>query len=172
VKVIDTTADEGNLAFYRSSRYLLYRWQAEDTILDHDIMHIYKFDETRYQCKFSSCLGNVLYVDAKGKVYFCPWHTECSAVGTLQDHANYFNAENALRVLRDAVAKRKKCQAECEYFDCCGGGCPLEDGCLDFPERFEKNKSYIDGVISEEKDLSLQHLGVAKIVIKDITYGE
>jgi radical SAM protein with 4Fe4S-binding SPASM domain len=172
VKIIDTTTDVGNLEFYKKSKYILYRWQNEDTILDHDLMHIYKFYETRYQCKFGSCLGNVLYVDAKGNVHFCPWHPELSTVGTLKDKINYFNGENAISVLNEAIAKRKKCKAECEYFEYCSGGCPLEEGCLDFPELFGKNKSFIDGVITAGEDLSNQNLAVAKIVIKDITYGE
>jgi radical SAM protein with 4Fe4S-binding SPASM domain len=161
-----------NLEFYKKSKYILYRWQNEDTILDHDLMHIYKFYETRYQCKFGSCLGNVLYVDAKGNVHFCPWHPELSTVGTLKDKINYFNEENAISVLNEAIAKRKKCKAECEYFEYCSGGCPLEEGCLDFPELFGKNKSFIDEVITAGEDLSNQNLAVAKIVIKDITYGE
>ena len=172
VKIIDTTSDEKNLEFYKNSKYLLYKWQDEDTILDHDLMHIYKFYETRYQCKFGSCLGNILYVDANENVYFCPWHTESSAVGTLNDKINYFNNETATSVLRGAIAKRKKCKADCEYFEYCNGGCPLEDGCLGFPEIFSKNKSFIDGIIADGNDLSNQNLAVAKIVIKDIIYGE
>lgn len=172
VKIIDTTSDEGNLEFYKSNKYLLYKWQNEDTILDHDLMHIYKFYETRYQCKFGSCLGSVLYVDANGNVCFCPWHPELSAVGTLKDNVNYFNEKNAITVLNDAIAKRKKCKNECKYFEYCSGGCPLEEGCLGFPELFEKNKNFIDKIIADGEDLSDQNLAVAKIVIKDITYGE
>ena len=172
VKVIDTTADKGNLEFYKGSKYILYKWQDEDTILDHDLMHIYKFYETRYQCKFGSCLGNTLYVDAKGGVHFCPWYPERSAIGSLKDKVNYFNDENALSVLNDAIAKRKRCKAECVHFEYCSGGCPLEDGCLDFPALFEKNSGFIDGVIAAGGDLSNQNLAVAKMVIKDITYGE
>ena len=172
IKVIDATQSRENLEFYKSSKYILYKWNDEDTILEHDMMHLYKFYENRYQCKFGSCLGNVLYVDGKKNVYFCPWHTELSDVGTLKDKVNYFNEKNAISVLSDAIAKRKQCKTECEYFEYCSGGCPLEDGCLNFPKLFEKNKSFIDKVIADGGDLSDQNLAVAKLVIKDIVYGD
>ena len=172
VKVIDTTDVEANRDFYKSSKHILYRFANEDTILDHDIMHIYKFFESRYQCKFSSCLGNVLYVDRDGKVYFCPYHTEESAIGTIYEKKNYFKEPAIQRALESAITKRQTCSAECQHFSFCNGGCPLEDGCLDFPALFQRNTELLDGIISRGDDLSRYNLAIAKMVIKDITYGE
>ena len=172
VKVIDIADGGVNLDFYKTCKYLIYKCGEENTILDSDIMHLYKFYETEYQCKFSSCLGNKIYIDAKGDVFFCPWHTDKSKLGNIGDNKNYFEDECIRTVLHNAVAKRDKCKSECKYFEYCAGGCPLEDGCSGFPELFEKNSKYIDGLTESGADLSTYNYAVAKNVIKDIIYGE
>ena len=172
IKIIDTTAEKGNLDYYESNKYVLYKWQDKDTILDTDIMHIYKMGETQYQCRHSACLGKTLYVTREGNVHFCPYHAEESIVGTLNEEKNYFHDERIVKVLQSAIEKRKACKEKCEYYEDCSGACPLESGCGNFPELFDKNSEFIDSVTEAQDDLSEHNYAVAKLVIKDIVYGE
>ena len=52
------------------------------------------------------------------------------------------------------------------------GACPLEEGCSDFNSLFEKNSVYIDDIINNNKDLGDLNYIVAKIIIKDASYGK
>jgi len=172
LKIHDYTGDAENAAFYRSEGHILYRTDSEDTILDTDLMHAYKFYETQYQCRFSSCMGENLYVDAKKRVYFCPFHKDKSLVGTLDDGTNYFNSEEMLKTLRQTIEKRNACRSGCPHFELCGGGCPLEEGCLGFPERIAAASETIDRIIEGHIDVSTLGYAVGKIVIKDALYEE
>ena len=172
VKVIDRKGVESNVNFYNSFNKILYKTPTVDNILDVDIMHLYKFYEPFMQCKFSSCLGQNLYVTKRGTVHFCPLKLDDSLVGTLKDTGKYFDSHNFATVLKNAIAKRNDCKASCKYFDYCMGACPMQDGCCDFPQLFDKNSAYIDDVISNQKDLSNQNHMVARIVVKDMAYGE
>ena len=172
LKIHDYTGDADNIEFYRSESHILYRTENEDTVLDVDLMHLYKFYETQYQCRFSSCMGGKLYVDANKRVDFCPYHKDESFVGTLDDDINYFDTENMLGTLRKTIEKRDVCKSNCPHFELCGGGCPLEEGCLGFPERMAAASEAIDKVIDSRADVSTLGYAVGKIVIKDALYEE
>ena len=172
IKIVDETADAENLRFYQDSKYILHRACGEDKIRDVDIMHLSKFEETLYGCRFSSCLGQYLYVDGAGNVYFCPEHKAESYVGTIDVPENYFQSEKILSVLRNAVEKRKSCKESCPHFSLCNGACPLEEGCCDFPMRYETYGNRIDRLAQERTDLSTLHFSEGMILLKDIAYGE
>jgi radical SAM protein with 4Fe4S-binding SPASM domain len=170
VKVIDNSGSKENIEFYKSSNKILYKAGDVDMALDVDIMHLYKFYEPLFGCNFSSCLGKNIFVDRDGKVHFCPKYPEKSIVGTLDSAKDYFKADTFIDTLNNAVEKRKQCKNDCKYYEYCGGACPLQDGCSDFPELFEKNSVCIDKIIKNGEDLAKQSYTVAKIVIKDIAY--
>jgi radical SAM protein with 4Fe4S-binding SPASM domain len=172
IKIIDTSGCEENVNFYRSFYKILYKTNTEDLILDADVMHLYKFYETVFQCKFSSCLGQNIYVTEHGSVHFCPLHLNDSLVGALRSNEKYFDAQCFKDILHTAIEKRDHCQSTCEYFDYCSGACPLEDGCCNFPELFKKNKARFDEIVQNNKPLTDQNFVVAKIIVKDIAYGE
>ena len=75
-------------------------------------------------------------------------------------------------VLRKAIDKRDKCKETCKYYEYCLGGCPLEDGCGDFPDAFIESATYVDNIIKNNKDLTEENYAVSKIIIKDTVYGE
>ena len=135
------------------------------------MMHIYKFFETAFQCKYSSCLGKNFYVDKNGMVHFCPHYLEKSVVGNINSNDKYIESTVFGTILRGAIDKRNDCKRKCEHYEYCLGGCPLEDGCGEFPETFKKSADYIDGIIKSNRDLSDENYAVAKIVIKDISYS-
>ena len=172
IKIIDTSGCAENVDFYKSFTKILYRTNEEDLVLDADIMHLYKFYETVYQCKFSSCLGQNIYVTSSGSVHFCPLHLQSSFVGTLRSSEKYFDTQCFKDILHEAVKKRDLCRSECKYFDYCSGACPLEAGCCDFPKLFEQNKARFDAVVQKNEPLTDKNFVFAKIVIKDIAYGE
>ena len=172
IKIIDNTPGFDNAEFCRTFKKILYKTGTEDTILDADIMHIYKFYETAFQCKFSSCLGNTVYVSKNGDVHFCPSHLNESIIGNIDGNEKYFESPVFRSVLHSAIEKRDACKKDCKYFDHCLGGCPMESGCSDFPTLFEKNKAALDKIIDKNETLSDKNLVTAKIVIKDIVYGD
>lgn len=172
VKIIDITNSSENIAFYKSFNKILYKTKEEDTILEADIMHLYKFYETVFQCNFSSCLGKNLYVDKSGSVHFCPNNLSESTVGTIFGNEKYLSSPLFDETLQNAIKKREKCKKECKYFDYCMGACPLKEGCSDFVNLFEKGSKFIDEIVDNEKDLSSLNYAVAKIIIKDRVYGE
>ena len=172
LKIIDTSGCTANVDFYKSFYKILYKTNEEDLILDADIMHLYKFYEPVFQCKFSSCLGQNIYVTRSGSVHFCPLHLNDSSVGTLGSSEKYFNTQCFKDVLHAAIEKRDRCKSTCDYFDYCSGACPLENGCCDFPTLFKKNKSRFDEIVQKNEPLTNHNLVVAKIIIKDIAYGE
>ena len=172
VKVIDRSGDAQNVAFYRACSKILFSTAEEDHILDADIMHIYKFYEPILQCKFSSCLGDNVYVDRVGRVSFCPRYPDRSVMGMLGAQTKYFESASLVQTLEAAIAKRESCKSTCRHFEHCMGACPLEDGCGNFPELFEKNAAYLDDIIANSKDLGKENYTVAKIVVKDRVYGE
>jgi radical SAM protein with 4Fe4S-binding SPASM domain len=172
LKIIDLSNNDSNIKFYKSIDKIIYKTDTVDLILDTDIMHLYKFYETVFQCKFSSCLGKNIFVSKNGTVHFCPIHTEKSLVGNIYCTENYFDNQTFKNVLHSAVEKRDNCKSTCQYYEHCAGACPLEDGCCDFPELFEKNKTELDRIIQNNEPLTDKKLAVAKIVVKDIAYGE
>ena len=171
-KIIDTSTCAENVDFYKSFYKILYKTNTEDHILDADIMHIYKFYETVYQCKFSSCLGQNIYVTKNGSVHFCPFYLDNSLIGSLRSNEKYFDAQSFKDTLHTAIDKRDHCRCTCEHFDYCSGACPLEDGCCNFPELFKKNKTRFDQIVQNNEPLTDKNWVVAKIIIKDIAYGE
>jgi radical SAM protein with 4Fe4S-binding SPASM domain len=156
----------------KSFNKILYKTNSEDMILSVDLMHLYKFYEPIFQCKFSSCLGKNIFISRKGTVHFCPMHVENSFMGSIYSQNNYFDTQIFKNVLHSAIEKRSNCKSTCKYYDHCSGGCPLECGCCNFPELFEKKKSEFDRITQNNEPLTDKKLAVAKIVVKDIAYGE
>ena len=172
VKIVDNSNCSENIEFYKSFNKIIYKTDKEDQILDADIMHLYKFYEPIFQCKFSSCLGKNIYVDKEGKVHYCPQHLNESVLGKIGETKKYFENHQFNQIVKRAIEKRNSCKNNCEYYDYCAGACPLEDGCCDFYELFNKNATYIDDIIENNKDLSAEKYVVAKIIIKDVAYEE
>jgi radical SAM protein with 4Fe4S-binding SPASM domain len=141
-------------------------------ILSVDLMHLYKFYEPIFQCKFSSCLGKNYYVDKKGIVSFCPNHLKESVVGLVNGAEKFKDSDLYVSVLKKAIDKRDNCKATCKYYEYCAGGCPLEDGCCGFPEEFTKSSTHIDNILKNSEDLGKENYAVAKIIIKDVVYDE
>jgi radical SAM protein with 4Fe4S-binding SPASM domain len=172
IKIVDFSKCESNVDFYKSFNKILYKTEKEDTILSTDLMHLYKFFEPVFQCKYSSCLAKNYYVDRKGTVSFCPKYLSKSIVGNIKSEDKYLENEVFVTVLRKAIDKRNICKENCKYYEYCLGGCPLEDGCGDFPDAFIESATYVDNIIKNNKDLTEENYAVSKIIIKDTVYGE
>ena len=171
-KVIDRTPDGANVPFCESSALPLCKSASADQILDADLMHLYRFYDTVFQCNFSSCLGKNFFVSRRGTVHFCPEHPEESLVGDIRSGEKFLENERFRAVLSEAIKKRTACRESCEYYDFCEGGCPLRDGCSDFPALFKKNAGEFDRIVAENQSLEGKKLAVAKIVVKDAVYPE
>lgn len=93
-------------------------------------------------CAHDSCMGKNLYVDPEGEVFFCPQKKNGSKMETDINDAAY------QEVLKKAVERRRSCKAECQWFSCCQGGCPLEEypkeNCADYMKKMQHVWSYIE----------------------------
>ena len=172
IKVIDNSPGCANVPFCNSVAAILCKSAAEDQILNADVMHLYKFYETAFQCNFSSCLGKNFYADKNGTVRFCPVYPEKSVVGSIKSEEKYLENERFGSVLNEAIKKRAACRDHCAWFDYCRGACPLQEGCSGFPELFQKNAGELDRIIRENESLEGKKLAVAKIVVKNAVYPE
>lgn len=172
IKIIDFSNNLENIEFYKSFNKIIYKTNDEDVILSVDLMHVYKFFEPIFQCKFSSCLGKNYYVDKKGIISFCPNHLSESMIGDIKSNEKFKDNKLFSSVLNKAIEKRDNCKENCKYYEYCVGGCPLEDGCCNFPEMFEKSSTYVDNIINNNKDLAQENYAIAKIIIKDSVYSE
>ena len=172
IKIIDKSNCLQNVEFYKTCNKILYNTDTENNIIEADMMNIYKFYEPDLQCKFSSCLGKNYYVDRLGNVHFCPVHLSESVVGNIKTEAQYLESSNFTNVLKQSIEKRENCKQQCKYFDYCLGACPLEEGCCDFPNLFNKNAEKIDAIIKNNTDLGELNYHTARTVVKTIVYGE
>lgn len=93
-------------------------------------------------CTHDSCMGKNIYVDPEGKVFFCPRKKNGSRMETDVQDAAYQNA------LKKAIERRRTCKAECQWFSCCQGGCPLEEtskeSCGDYMKKMQHVWNYIE----------------------------
>ncbi len=91
-------------------------------------------------CRYSSCMGRILYLDRDDQVYFCEKKKEQTKMySAAQGIPEKLYNEVYSEVLGSAIAKRNQCSNQCEMFGLCRGGCPLEEvnpqTCHDFARK-------------------------------------
>ena len=81
-----------------------------------------------YSCRYSSCLGNNIFIDSNGDAYFCKKYNKkiCNIMKN-DIELCYNNCEEFKNILFKAIEKRNNCKKECKLFNVCKGGCPYED---------------------------------------------
>lgn len=126
----------------------------KDDLKTADIYNLLSRTNPIYQCRFSSCLGNTLYISKNKAVSFCPKYTEQSKLGNLDELLDFFSNNTFYEVLEQTITKRKQCKNECVYFEKCKGGCPFEDDCSEFKNTYQTAKNEIDEIIAEKTDIS------------------
>lgn len=79
-------------------------------------------------CKYKSCLTKYLTIDCdKGTIYSCmDERTPIGNIFELNSIDSIFSNKSFISMLENAINKRNSCKKECEFFDICQGGCPLE----------------------------------------------
>lgn len=79
-------------------------------------------------CRYSSCLGKYLYLDADGRVYFCREKRRETCLGRAEELSEQlFDKDSYQRVLEGAIRQRRSCGESCGIYSFCKGGCPLEE---------------------------------------------
>lgn len=101
-------------------------------------------------CCHDSCLGKYLYIDEKGNLYFCGKKKENSSMGGSAS-GNLYD-DSYTDTLRQSIQKRKKCKEACQGFDCCQGGCPLEEDSPADCGDYLKKLSYVRNYILENRE--------------------
>ena len=131
------------------------------------------FERTAYTCHFSSCLGDVLYLDRSGRIYFCPYHTDASYLCDLKEVGEVkkvFNNPTFGAVLQSAIEKRKVCSQACALFSACGGGCPLESvSCEDLKNGVAAAAEERKSILESKADLKDLPLYKKESLIKEIS---
>lgn len=172
IVVEDETGISDNLLYYRQNKAILYKTKDEDTARSADFLHIACFGEPIYDCHFSDCLGNLLGVDVKENVFFCPKRPKESCVGRLGEKASYFESPAFLAVKEAFEQKQKACESGCQRYGLCMGACPFEKGCLGFHEGVEAADAFLTNAVDSHADLSQYDYATAHVILKDICYGE
>ena len=71
IRIIDTTNDCPNEDYYKSNRRIIHKSKIIDQFEEADILSMVLGTMSTYQCKYSSCLGQNIYISSKGSVSFC-----------------------------------------------------------------------------------------------------
>ncbi len=78
-------------------------------------------------CTMNSCLGKWIDMDSVGDLRFCGQsNNEYFVVGNIEKIESIddiFNGPEFNKILKDAIALRKKCKETCKWFKLCQGGC-------------------------------------------------
>ena len=102
-------------------------------------------------CRYHSCLGRTLALDAEGRWSICPYRESpvrihdpagCDTIDGI------FQTDDFMALLGKQIEVRENCAARCPYYRGCKGGCPLsrEKPCPE-PELFRALQA------AEEKEL-------------------
>ena len=138
-----------------------------DDIFDYDMLNLYVFGNTLYQCKSSSCLGNILYINKLGVASYCPMHKEEPVLCNIFDKANVFDNNDFDAFVGEAVEKRNNCKMNCSIYAQCMGGCFFDKDCINIKIEFDNAKKtydYISNVKSlDELPFKYKHIKIREI---------
>ena len=82
-------------------------------------------------CRYRSCLGRTLALDAAGRWSICPYHGNTVRIHDPADCetlSEAFQTEEFAALLEKQIEVRERCAAGCPYYPGCRGGCPLSAG--------------------------------------------
>ncbi len=138
-------------------------------------------DPVPSDCAHTSCLTKWLCVYPNGDLYpcakNCPAEYRMCNISEIDRITQAFSTEGFGRLLRGTIARREKCQAECDMFGYCNGGCSMDacfeggvtenggDSCRIFKAVFGHIKGTMDGILSEKPDLAQYNRFVRDAVI-------
>lgn len=119
-------------------------------------------------CKTSSCLGKILYIDKFGNISFCPKYPKDTYLNNISNISNFDNIyENDIfgEYLKKMILKRKNCKSSCEYFSKCKGGCAIEDNCESFKNLYLKTKNNIESILKNQINLETLPLSIKENIL-------
>ena len=127
------------------------------------MLYVYCNNGNSY-CKWSSCLGKVLFINKEGDISFCPKYSKKTYLqnfSSVKSFDEIFDNEVFIKYLEKMICKRNECKAKCKYFNKCKGGCPLEEECISFEETYllaqnEVRKILDNNINLEELPLSVK----------------
>ena len=166
-RIYDKSTFDSNYDILNKNDYLLIKDNRHDDIFEYDMLNLYVFGNTLYQCKSSSCLGNILYIDKKGVVSYCPIHKEESVLGNIFEITNAFDNDDFDLFVGKAVEKRNNCKLNCSNYNKCMGGCFFDNDCKDIKNGLDKamkTYEYISNVKSlDELSFKYKHIKIREI---------
>ncbi len=165
--VYDKSNLDSNYEKLSKSGYLLVRDKNHDDIYEYDMLNLFMFGQVKYQCKYSSCLYENIYINKNDIASFCPKNPNDSLMGNFFLEDNIFELKSFDEFASRAVEKRDNCKKECPFYYKCMGGCFMEDDCIDIKKSFEnikslyqslKNKESLEGMPYKYKSLLIRQL--------------
>ena len=166
-RIYDKSNIDTNYELLSKNDYLLIKDNNHDDIFDYDMLNLYIFGNTIYQCNSSSCLGNILYINKKGIASYCPFHKDESILGNIYETTNIFDDKDFDSFVGKAVEKRNNCKSNCSNYDKCMGGCFFEEDCTDIKNtliKAIKTYEYISNVKSlDELPYKYKHIKIRDI---------
>ncbi len=126
-------------------------------------------------CRYSSCLGKYLYLDADDYLYFCKEKRQDACLGRLQELSGpLFEQERYQKALKRAIDRRRSCRESCAIYSFCKGGCPLEmredSSCQELKQQIDR----IQEVLEKELPTAFENVGnpcVRQLCLSLIAYG-
>ena len=129
IVVYNSCQDEQTKSFLLQQSNLLICSSDQDCALQADLFHLAVYQQHQYQCKCTSCLSNILYVNKQNQVSFCPFHPQESMLCDLSFEGDFFDNDLFIQVLTEQIEKRNECKQSCDYYSICHGGCAMKDVC-------------------------------------------
>ena len=101
----------------------------EDKKIDNNDIACLLYSNKPIGCSFNSCLGKTIYIKIDGKSSICPYSNGVSLkkIEEGDEIKDVYNTDSFKLLMINQIKKREKCKAECELFDLCLGGCPLDN---------------------------------------------
>ena len=135
----------------------------------------------RNGCEYNSCLGHILSVDSSGMVYWCKHNRPETVLGHIDDCktlSDFFNSGQFENYLDIHYQKREYCNSNCNRYEICQGGCPLNCDLSQKEKCSEENFiAVIDHITNELRrgiglgDLSLFNKHARTIILNAIAYA-
>ena len=126
-------------------------------------------------CWYSSCLGNYLYLDAEGCVYFCREKRQEACLGRAEELSEQlFEQDSYQKALEGAIHRRRNCVENCRIYSFCKGGCPLEEQADRRCQEQHRQLDAIREVLEKELPTAFENMEnrcLRKLCLSLVAYG-
>lgn len=172
VLVYAQTQDLQTLAFLNEQPQLLVCTPTQNDGLRGDLFHLAVHGRAQYQCKCSSCLANVLYIDKQDEVSFCPFYPAQSKLCNVDYPDDYFNCDAFIEILEKEIDKREQCKRDCAHYAICHGGCAMENVCATVKQEYPAAVARASEIRSQQTPLDQLPVFEQEAILRGVSQGK